>query len=481
LQISVGVKLLKGGQEVSLGGFKERDNVAGPAGSPLSVTFTGLTPGAAESGAGYSLSFTTFYQGYILTYQTNETVILPSAVALAPPASPAEDDNGPWLVHETIGPLSVRLQSADGTLSSGIVQADGLFVTARLINKGGVGDLSVSHLLGNRTVPVDGGLAVFKNLRVTGVAGAGYALAFYLQRSERLCGATTLYSLCQSWAQKRGVAGGAFGGYIAEALRSDITIVPDRISATRQGTLAVVRVDETLSPYLVRLSDSISGSISSITAADGFSVTARLLDAHGGEATEHLAGTRIIQFASDSATFDDLTVIGTAGEAFQLVFEPSWRPRCDLQLVDLTCSLGSCCIKPPSFTVFPYALVIVQPSPIPDVYEGEGGPGYYSAGQGAINDIVVDLTDFSGARMTGISSASGMSVLASISQRGSILYSALQPIAAATSTVSNGKFPPPNPHRLYARPDLSLLNHLIDWTTEKKIAPQGVRHSRGSR
>lgn len=330
------VKLVKGSQEVTLGGFKDRDNVPGLSGSALRVTFTGLTPGSAESGAGYSLVFTTFYQGYILTFSTNATVILPSVIALAPPASPAESNPGPWMVHERIRPFTVNLLSASGSLSSSITKQDGVRVTARLINKGGLGDLSAQRLVGNTKVVAEGGYAKFTNLSVVGLSGAGYSLLFYLEGSEKLCGPTTLYTVCQSWTQKRGASGGAQGGYHAEVIRANVTIVPDKIKAVKQGNVAVVRVDQTLSPYEVTLSDSKAGAISTIASSDGFYITARLYDALGVEVSMYLSGTSQRALTSDKVTFDDLMIIGMAGSSLQLVFEPSWRAQCVSQLRCIT-------------------------------------------------------------------------------------------------------------------------------------------------
>ncbi len=74
-------------------------------------------------------------QGYIIEYTTPAFRILPSSLTIARPTSAAEDDLGPWMVHEKLGPFTVEMRTASGVLVDWIDTAQNLTIAARLFAK----------------------------------------------------------------------------------------------------------------------------------------------------------------------------------------------------------------------------------------------------------------------------------------------------------------------------------------------------------
>lgn len=397
---------------VSTTGYLDRDSSIA---STMQIEFSGIRLAGTDAGSGFAITFTAFYNGYFLTYVTPPFSVMPNTIALEAPWGTwgdfAEfDDAGPWQVHEELPAFTVALTVLNTTATS-IVAADNFYVGARLFDKNSLADISAASLTGTTRILVQNGKATFEGLSVGLVAGTGFRMSFFVEGSDEPCLPSILRVVCDQFEEKRGLAGG-LGGYEIETMSDDISIYPDLLSLDIHGRHPpILRVDETMFTYSIKFFDSANPSvaIANFAPSDGFSVSVSLRNGEGSDVSSWgLDGTKSVSPSGETAVFDDLVVKGTAGANFRLRFRTSWNGRCVAKLVDTTCA-GKCCIQTDAFFVYPYAIK-TNPSTLSGITEGS-----------TLSSITVQFEDFSGATLSGITTADGFTVTPFLRKRGTIL------------------------------------------------------------
>jgi len=413
-RVSVQVAVSKLSAAVAVSGFTDRDSVQGDP--SMQVEFSGLRIPGTEAGSNFTLTFTTFYNGYFLTYVSPNFKVLPNSIELEAPWGswgdyvPPDTDNGPWMVHEVLPTFRVALAVLNTTATS-IVAEDGFYIGARLFDKNSLADISQTSLVGTTRHLVSDGIVNFEGLSVRYVAGTGFRMSFFLEGSDVPCLPENLRVVCDEREEMRGLTGG-LGGYLTETMTQDIVIYPDIMSLEIFGKHPpFLRVDETMFSYRVQFFDSMQPSvaISGFVPSDAFTVAASLFNGDNTDISSWgLDGTKIAAPAGDSATFVDLVVRGTAGSSFALKFSANWNQRCVAKLIDTACS-GKCCVQTSRFSVFPFS---IQPNPmsLPGTTEGSTLP-----------NITVSFYDYSMNLLSGIVPADGFAVTPFLRKRGRII------------------------------------------------------------
>ena len=224
--------------------------------------------------------------------------------------------------------------------------------------------ISAASLRGTREQQLLGGSAVFRGLSVWGVAGNGYTLSFFLVGTAKVCPPGTLVVICEEQSRHQS-GGGGLGGYYVEMISRSLTFLPDqlRFGFSRAPNTSPVfgRVGDVLDQMQVSFYDAATGVWCIINAAKNLAIQAFLISEDGEDiSAQCLTGTRVRVIDAGYAIYDDLAIQRTAGAAFTLRFSPTGalRTTCVNCRLDASpeCSPSTCCVKSPSFAVYPYAL-----------------------------------------------------------------------------------------------------------------------------